>query len=179
LQTFDSIRCDALIEKNEISANKKNGIHVAGNNNFARIVGNLRIEYNKLAGIKVEKSAHASIIRNSIYKNLAQVSSIEQFISKNKGVLIVESASGHIEKNSIVENIKANIAFGGQNSNNTTIIDNKIEFGRCEGIFLISGGRCYIGRNHISENNEGLVCITSIPEIRNNTIIKNKSNGID
>ena len=75
------------------------------------------------------------------------------------------------------ENIKANIALGGQNSTNTTIIDNRIEFGRCEGIFLISGGECYIHRNQISENNEGLVSITSVPDIRGNIITKNKSNG--
>lgn len=77
-----------------------------------------------------------------------------------------------------MENIKANIAFGGKNSNNTAIIDNKILSGRCEGIFLISGGHCYIARNVVSDNNEGIVSITSIPEIRENMITKNKSNGI-
>lgn len=96
----------------------------------------------------------------------------------SKGILVVETASAHIEKNSVFENIKANIALGGQNSTNTSVIDNKIEFGRCEGIFLISGGQCYIHRNQISENNEGLVSITSIPDIRGNIITKNKSNGI-
>jgi len=68
--------------------------------------------------------------------------------------------------------------LGGQNSNNTSIIGNKIESGRCEGIFIISGGTCYIGRNTIAQNNEGLVCITSIPEVRSNIIKDNKSNGI-
>ncbi len=72
-QTQDSLRCDGLIEKNEVSANKKNGIYISGNNNFCRIVGNPFIGYNKQAGIRVDKSAHASIIRNSICKNLAQV----------------------------------------------------------------------------------------------------------
>ena len=94
-----------------------------------------------------------------------------------KGILIVESASAHVEKNSVFENIKANIALGGENSATTSIVDNKIEFGRCEGIFIISAGKCYIGRNKISENNEGLVSITSVPEIRSNVITKNKSNG--
>jgi hypothetical protein len=73
IQSHDSIRCDGLIEKNEISANKKNGVLVSGNNNFTRIIGNPFIGYNKLAGIRVEKSAHASIVKNSICKNLAQV----------------------------------------------------------------------------------------------------------
>jgi len=164
--THDDIRCDGLMEKNEISANKRNGIHVTGLNNFSRVIGNSVIQYNKLAGIRVDGNAHCSILRNSISKNLAQ------------GILVVETASAHIEKNSVFENIKANIALGGQNSTNTAIVDNKIEFGRCEGIFLISGGQCYIHRNQISENNEGLVSITSIPDIRGNIITKNKSNGI-
>lgn len=164
--THDDIRCDGLMEKNEISANKRNGIHVTGFNNFPRIIGNTFIQYNKLAGIRVDNGAHCSILRNSVSKNLGQ------------GILIVETASAHIEKNSVFENIKANIALGGQNSTNTTVIDNRIEFGRCEGIFLISGGECYIHRNQISENNEGLVSITSVPDIRGNTITKNKSNGI-
>jgi F-box protein 11 len=77
-----------------------------------------------------------------------------------------------------MENIKANIAFGGKSSNNTTIIDNKILSGRCEGIYLIAGGFCYISRNVIQDNNEGIVSITSLPEIRENIVQKNKSNGI-
>ena len=71
--THDDIRCDGLIEKNEISANKRNGVHVTGLNNFSRIIGNSFIQYNKLAGIRVDNSAHCSILRNSVSKNLAQV----------------------------------------------------------------------------------------------------------
>jgi len=44
---------------------------VTGNNNFAKITGNVHIHYNKLAGIRIDKSAHASILQNSIQKNLA------------------------------------------------------------------------------------------------------------
>lgn len=50
--------------------------------------------------------------------------------------------------------------------------------GRCEGIYLIAGGFCYIARNVIQDNNEGIVSITSLPEIRENVVTKNKSNGI-
>ncbi len=94
-----------------------------------------------------------------------------------KGVLLVETSSGYIEKNNINENIKANIAFGGNNSVNTFIVENKIYGGRCEGIFVIEGGEAWIIRNSIYENNDGIVSITSIPEISRNAIYKNKSNG--
>jgi F-box protein 11 len=58
-----------------------------------------------------------------------------------KGILIVESSSAIIERNNIHENIKANIAFGGNRSVNTFIIENRIFGGRCEGIFMIETGR--------------------------------------
>ena len=48
---------------------------------------------------------------------------------------------------------------------------------RCEGIFVIEGGKCLIHRNYIMENNDGIVVIKSIPDIYNNEIMKNKSNG--
>ena len=73
ISTHDDIRCDGLIEKNEISANKRNGIHVSGYNNYPRILGNTFIQYNKLAGIRVDNNAHCSIFRNSVSKNLGQV----------------------------------------------------------------------------------------------------------
>jgi len=49
---------------------------------------------------------------------------------------------------------------------------------RCEGIFVIEGGECWIMRNTIQENNDGIVIMKSVPEVNRNTIIKNKSNGI-
>ena len=39
---------------------------------------------------------------------------------------MIETSSAKIEKNYICENILANIAFGGNNSVNTIIIENKI-----------------------------------------------------
>ena len=82
-----------------------------------------------------------------------------------------------IEKNDITDNIKANIALGGKHSVNTYIVENKIIGGRCEGIFIIEGGDCWIVRNTILENNDGIVCIKSTPFINKNTISKNRSNG--
>lgn len=58
--------------------------------------------------------------------------------------MIVETASAVIEMNEINDNLKANIALGGLNSINTLIVNNLIHSGRCEGIFLIECGECYI-----------------------------------
>jgi len=49
----------------------------------------------------------------------------------------MESTNAHIEDNNISDNIKANIAFGGNNSVNTIIINNKISGSKNEGIFCI------------------------------------------
>ena len=91
---------------------------------------------------------------------------------------MVETSSAMIEKNEITDNIKANIALGGMNSLNTYIVRNIITGGRCEGIFIVEGGDCWITHNTISENNDGIVCMSSVPEITKNEINKNKSNGI-
>lgn len=42
---------------------------------------------------------------------------------------------------------------------------------------MIEGNDSWIIRNNISDNNDGIVCIKSHPEIITNKIIKNKSNG--
>jgi len=60
---------------------------------------------------------------------------------------------------------QSNIAYGGFNSVNTFIVENKIYGGRCEGIFCIEGGNSIILRNQIYENNDGIVVVTSIPSI--------------
>jgi F-box protein 11 len=65
---------------------------------------------------------------------------------------LVETSSAVIERNEITDNIKANIALGGANSVDTFIVENKILGGRCEGIFLIECGKCWIFRNVIAEN---------------------------
>lgn len=95
-----------------------------------------------------------------------------------QGVLIVESASATIEKNTVFENLKANIALGGGNSVNTLVVENTIYGGRCEGIFIIDGENTWILRNKIFENNDGIITITSIPMVSHNEIYKNKSHGI-
>jgi len=91
---------------------------------------------------------------------------------------MTESSTATIERNDISENLKANIALGGINAINTNIIENEIHGGRCEGIFMINSGECWIIRNRIFENNDGIIGITSVPLIKKNEIFGNKNHGI-
>jgi hypothetical protein len=49
----------------------------------------------------------------------------------------MESSFSHIECNNISDNILANIALGGSNSINTSIIKNNISGSKNEGIFCV------------------------------------------
>ena len=57
------------------------------------------------------------------------------------------------------------------------IAENIIKGGRTEGIFIMEAGECWIVRNRIELNNDGIVCYRAIPIIMHNNIIKNKSIG--
>jgi F-box protein 11 len=107
-----------------------------------------------------------SIFDNRIFDNIFQ------------GILITEHSSAHVERNEIIGNIKANIALGGDESCNTNIINNKILKGRCEGIFMIDCGKCLIMKNEIKGNYFGILSISSIPIVQDNTIVKSKSHAI-
>ena len=52
--------------------------------------------------------------------------------------------SHFISKNEIYTNYKANIAYGGDNSSDVVIFDNKIHSARSEGIFAIENGFSWI-----------------------------------
>jgi F-box protein 11 len=143
------------IQGNDIFSNSGNGILCMGMANKSHIAKN-NITFNKKTGIHVMNSATVTILDNSISKNIFQ------------GILIQENSSAHVERNKISSNIKANIAYGGEESCNTNIINNKITNGRCEGIFLIDCGKSMITRNEIKGNYYGILAITSIPTIMHN-----------
>jgi len=121
------IRCGGEIKLNVIRENQEAGVRCIGTMNEAYIVNNKSISFNGKCGVLVEKGANPHIFQNLIEKNLGQ------------GILLTEGSSAFIEKNEICGNIKANVALGGRCSINTTIIDNKIKGGKCEGIFTIYG----------------------------------------
>lgn len=73
----------------------------------------------------------------------------------------MEGTSAHIEKNEIYTNYKANIAYGGDNSSDTVIMNNKIHSARSEGIFAIENGYSWIYKNDIYNNNDGLILFDS------------------
>ena len=166
VKSINSLYSIPIITGNILSSNRENGILCSGASNIARITHNMDISFNKLCGIKIDTQASPRILRNHVFKNIFQ------------GILIVENSSAHIEENVISENIKANIAFGGESSSNTIITSNRIIKGRCEGIFMIEAGSAYIRKNHISENYDGIIMITSSPEVNDNKISKNKNSGV-
>lgn len=160
------MRCDAKIKYNTIQRNKEFGIIVTGSNNFTRIEKNLTISENTRAGIKVENDANASIVQNTIELNFAQ------------GILITESTYAHIEDNTIAKNYKANIALGGPKASDCVILKNQILSSRHEGVFMIEVGFCWLIRNTISDNADGIVMFDSNPNIENNQINNNMRAGI-
>ena len=64
--------------------------------------------------MKASDSAQIKIVNNDIFSNFGQ------------GILLVDSASALIEKNKIFRNYKANIAYGGNFSADTLILNNRI-----------------------------------------------------
>lgn len=92
--------------------------------------------------------------------------------------MLADSASGYIEKNELFQNYKANIAYGGQNSADTVILNNLIFKGRSEGIFCIEGGFSWIKHNDIFDNSDGILMFDSCTHVSNNQIHENQRSGI-
>ena len=112
---------------NDVYENE-NGVVCSGLACFSVIEGNGKIARNKKTGIKVVDNGHITVLRNEIYEH------------KTQGILLVKGSSAHIEKNNIYGNKKANIAFGGNENSDTTIVENAIFRGQAEGIFNLEGG---------------------------------------
>ena len=90
----------------------------------------------------------------------------------------MDTASGYIEKNDIFQNYKANIAYGGNNSADTVILNNLIYQSRSEGIFAIEAGFSWIKHNDIYDNSDGIIIFDSSNHISNNQIHENQRCGI-
>lgn len=91
---------------------------------------------------------------------------------------MTESTYGHIEGNIITKNYKANIALGGPKASDSVIINNQITSSRAEGVFLIEVGFCWLIRNTIYDNADGIVFFDSNPNIWNNQINNNMRAGV-
>lgn len=165
IKSVENLVAMPKIQGNDIFSNSGNGILCMGMANKTYITKNT-ITFNKKSGIHIMNSATVTILDNEISKNIFQ------------GILVQENSSAHIERNTISSNIKANIALGGEESCNTSIINNKIFNGRCEGIFLIDCGKCLITRNTLKGNYYGILAITSIPIVQHNEFVQNKNHAI-
>ena len=96
-----------------------------------------------------------------------------------QGILLEEGTAAYIVGNHIARNIKANIALGGSDSENTKIMFNHIEKSKQEGIFVVEGGKqLMIDSNIIMENLDGIVLLHSDGQLTNNKIIDNQRCGI-
>ena len=158
--------CNAIIKHNEIAKNKDNGVLCAGTRNFTRVTKNTNICSNRRAGVKALEGAAISITRNKISSNFGQ------------GVLLVEGTSAHIELNEIFTNYKANIAYGGENTADTVVLNNKIHSSRSEGIFVIESGFSWIYRNEVYGNNDGVILFDASPHLCGNVVRDNQRAGV-
>ena len=83
----------------------------------------------------------------------------------------MEGSFAKIISNKIDQNIKANIALGGNYSGMTKIKYNYIENSKSEGIFVVEGEeKLIIEDNQIEGNNDGIVLVNSLGIIKNNVI---------
>jgi F-box protein 11 len=81
--------------------------------------------------------------------------------------------------NHLTKNIKANIALGGLESENTKIKFNRVERSKQEGIFVVEGGDgLEIDSNMIINNKDGIVLLHSKGAITNNRIEDNDNSGL-
>lgn len=167
LETQDYKELYVEVLKNTICENYQHGIVIRGVNNTPKIYQNERISYNNLAGIHISNKSNPLIIENKIYENMSQ------------GILIVSESCATIEGNQIYQNIKANIAFGGYNSDRTKIENNKIYGSRNEGIYIVKAAGGVINRNEIYDNNDGIIVVScKMPEVGYNNIYNNVRTGV-
>jgi len=89
----------------------------------------------------------------------------------NQGILVVEGCSAIITDNIVAQNLKANIAFGGQGSKNTRVEGNEVSGSVAEGIFVVEGQENTLVRNNkVTQNKDGIVLYNSEGKIRENNV---------
>lgn len=98
----------------------------------------------------------------------------------NQGILIVEGSSCEIIANKIDNNIKANIALGGEKTGKTRILYNYIMNSKSgEGVFVVEGEKeLLIEDNQIEFNQDGVVLVNSDGKIKGNRIVHNTRSGV-
>ncbi len=158
-------RCDGVIKFNNIKKNGENGVYCIGADTRIKIMHN-DISHNSRTGIRLASYSYAFIEQNSIKENGMQ------------GVLIEDTAAAYVIYNTLEKNVRANIAYGGQSSQDTVIIRNCIRESYEEGIYISRGGYSLVANNTIFENMDGVIIKDSSPNIMYNEIKTNKKCGI-
>lgn len=153
--------CKGLVTENEIFENE-NGVMCTGLLCSTEISDNPKIGHNRKAGVRVQDFAVIKICQNMIFENVHQ------------GILLTNGTSANIHQNSIYGNLRANIAFG---DGDVIVAENKIYNGRCEGIFMMHS-RGIIRDNEVFECNDGILSISSKPELQKNAIFHNRRTGV-
>ena len=94
--------------------------------------------------------------------------------------MIVEGSSAKVISNKIENNIKANIALGGEKTGDTRIMYNYIFSSKSgEGIFVVEGEKdLLIEENQIESNQDGVVLVNSNGKVKNNKIMRNTRSGV-
>ena len=70
-------------------------------------------------------------------------------------------------------NFKANIAFGGERSEDIVILKNTIHSSRSEGIFILEAGYAWIYNNEVHDNHDGVILYDSNCHLNGNVFRDN------
>lgn len=164
--TYQDLLNNSAIKLNHITGNRGNGVLVEGRNAVVLIQSNYHISENGECGVKLAEWAEAKIINNYIYYN------------SGHGVLLQERAVARVQLNQIFKNMKANLVMGGELSGETMVLQNALHSSPSEGVFMVQCANAMFYRNEVFGNYDGLVIYESSPEVRNNVIRNNSTNGV-
>jgi parallel beta-helix repeat protein len=136
-----------------------------GSRNKSEVRNNM-IKLNQKVGIRVDSNSHPHIFLNEITSTFGN------------GVHICNGGTSFLEKNVISGSLNCNLVLEGPRNIDNYIYNNRIEAARGQGIFLLHCEKFLIAKNTITSNYNGIVCITSVVNIEDNTITSNKCNGV-
>lgn len=135
------------------------------------------IMYNLKAGIRCDQGADVSIFQNQI--GTAGYNREEPDAGHIVGGVQpgLHREEQHFREHQVLDRAGRLQQVPFKASVNTFIVDNKIQGGRCEGIFIIESGQVWIKKNQIFENNDGIIVLCAVPIIHDNEIYRNKNMG--
>ena len=182
---------DNTINENNITGNKRDGIYLLDANkrnnisnnylssnveNGLAFISNMGTDYNTIInntatnngfhGIYISTSSYTRLINNTCTTNLLN------------GIFVIQSDSTNITECTSIQNILDGILV--ENSIGVSVTNNtqSFSFNGRYGIHFLSSNNSYIFRNHIEENDIGIVLNWSEGNVVDWNIIKNNPKGI-